>query len=829
MNRFTSLMLIFTFFFTAARFGFRPTITVDAADPQAEMGHYAAGCLYGLAEEGVPDPVMTESLGITSVSQKVIDGLQHPIGDVDHVIGQLPDARYVVVYLQDGFSTWYYDEGNIVEARRNGTYDPVAYTHDVFFPIVREKVEKLRDKPYADRLVYCPFNECDNGVWYGTFMGDSWSAFDDAGRQRFYAAWKETCALIRELDPNAVIGGPGYMDYNREKLESFLSYCIANDCLPDVMIYHELNGSEDWNSANWWRIHAEEYRELETSLGLEPLPVIVTEYGAMDQCGAPAQMFKYVKYSEETQIYGNIAYWRLADNLCDLSADGVEPNSCWWLYRWYAQMQGQRLGVTVTDLFHADFGKAVKEGRPLRYKHWNALASLSDDAKALDILTSGADYSGDIRVANLDKTNLGRKVSVTVEAVAFEGLSGSVYAPTTVARYNANVTGGALRIPMEKMDPNAVYRVTLRPAGDGAKCRLLTRVETLGERYEFEDGTLIGNAYTYDSAYATTGQTQGMVGGMEQPGDGVALRVRVPSDETYDLTFIYGKHGDGQGPAGRVTGRIRVTVDDRAQTVDLPNTIKSEYTDTFTLTMPLSRGAHTVTAEHLDGTFVLDSLLVRQHTQRDDVFISGEGAARYAVVPSDGYYSVDADPASVTLDGMALDLSKGKTLYLRRGLARIECAPDAAVSLTRSDRDLTIQTVAAQEMTLTPPAAVSNGVLTGITSEGGAAAMTVSAPEAGVYRLTFTYANNQEGGYHAYNVDLIEAYVTVTTDAQQKRLWCRSTCSDETFTTATIDLTLNAGDNVIRLSNDGSVRFDGRVSAAPLIRSVSVHPIQSNP
>ena len=36
----------------------------------------------------------------------------------------------------------------------------------------------------------------------------------------------------------------------------------------------------------------------------------------------------------------------------------------------------------------------------------------------------------------------------------------------------------------------------------------------------YENGRLLGTAYTYDSAYATTGEVADMVGGIEHEGDG---------------------------------------------------------------------------------------------------------------------------------------------------------------------------------------------------------------------------------------------------------------------------------------------------------------------
>ena len=97
-----------------------PTLTVDAGDKGDNISNYATGFLYGLAEPGVPSEAMTNSLDISTVSQKVVGGLQHPTGDIDRVADQLKNCDYRVVYLQDSFDTWYYCYDEIMEMRKNG-------------------------------------------------------------------------------------------------------------------------------------------------------------------------------------------------------------------------------------------------------------------------------------------------------------------------------------------------------------------------------------------------------------------------------------------------------------------------------------------------------------------------------------------------------------------------------------------------------------------------------------------------------------------------------------------------------------------------------------
>ena len=193
MQRLISLILSFLTVLSLSAEGipyfFHPTIEIDASAPSGEISTKATGYLYGLAESNVPDSNIVESLDISSVSQKVIGGLQHPIGDVDHVANQLDSCDYIAVYLQDCFDTWYYCHGEIDEMRRNGTYDAMTFVRERFLPQVREKVTELSKKDYADRLVYCLYNECDNAVWFGAPNEDnSWYHFDEKAKAEFYTA-----------------------------------------------------------------------------------------------------------------------------------------------------------------------------------------------------------------------------------------------------------------------------------------------------------------------------------------------------------------------------------------------------------------------------------------------------------------------------------------------------------------------------------------------------------------------------------------------------------------------------------------------------------------
>ena len=806
----------------------KPTLVFDAKNYNGTVTGGASGYLYGIAEEGVPSREMVESVGITSLATKTTLGLQHPIAEMDDVADEAIDcgADYLCVYLQDMYSTWYYEEAAINEAKKNGTYDWQQFVTEDFFPRIEETVNAIKASDYHGKIVYCLYNECDNGVWFGEWVPDAenpnggWNDFNDVGRQNFNAAWKLTYDYVKALDPDGLIGGPGNFEYNIEKLNNFLTFSVENNCLPDVIIYHELQIRSVYD----FRAHVSELRALEQELGIDDLMILVTEYGMMEDNGNPNTMLKYISCIEDSKVYGDQAYWLLANNLCSTAADYNTPNSAWWVYHWYAMMQGKNnMQCTIRDITHSDLGKAIKEKREPRYQQFMGVGSISEDE--ILVAAAGADYEGNIKIKNLKGTALYHKsVLVEVSRITYQGIQGKVTEPELVKAYPQKL-GGSITVSLGEMDKNASYFVRIIPCDDDT---VSYENDNLYTRYEFENGTLIGNTYTYDSAYATTGEQNGMVGGMENDGDGVEIMISVPElneleTEDYELLFIYGKANDGerdengrQSADDRIDGRVILSIDGRQQELKLSNTIRSEMTDSLSVTVPLESGNHKIKVEHKDGTYVLDSLLVRKAVSSEPhtYYQSGENGDSLVIIsPRDDWFTVQ-------LDG------EERLMFLKRGLNKLAAgARYSDVHVLTSDGKGFSQAFAADELALAGTAYLAeNGEYAGgITSDGGSAEFTVNAPHSGTYYVTFRYSNNDENGVHAYNIDLVEDYVSIETSIGTTELYCRNTCSWQTYTTATAEIQLNEGENTVLIHNDGSNLFNGTPANAPRISDIYIN------
>lgn len=845
---------------------YKPALTLDFSQKTGQVTSGASGYLYGIAQDGVPSREMCESVDISTSSQMVTDGLQHPIGDISDVYASLDNTDYNVVYLQDVYDTWYYKNDEIMRQRQNGSYDWQKMITEDYLPKVKQSVQKLSKAEYSSKVVYCLYNECDNGVWFGeTKKTDDenneygvYCEYNEKGRDNFNSAWKQTYELVKSINPDALIGGPGFCDYDSDEIGYFMTFCAKNNCVPDIMIYHELGEG----SVYYWQDHVNDYRSIEKSLKISEIPIIVTEYGRMQDNGYPGEMIKYITQIETSKVYGDNAYWRLADNLNDVCADDNSPNANWWLMRWYADMQGQTVKGEYHDIMKSDFKKSIKQHKKLNYKGFMGIASITDAEDEINIICGGGDDDARVVLKNLSKTKLnGKTVEINIEQTVYKGLYGVVNSPVEIKKYSAKVTGEDLIIDLSNMDEANAYHIVIKEADETAVSAYENT--SLPQRYEFEDGEILGNAYTYESYCPASGEEENLVGGMEKDGDGVEITVNVAESGIYDLDFVYGNSNDGKGdengrlnPADRKTSISNLTIDSNERQINFANTIKSEYTSCQSLSVKLKAGEHKIKITHNTGTIVLDSLIVTLHQQSDSpenitVLYDADrttdtNKSFIAIAPKDSYYSITTplNIVEMTVGSSKITTNEigAATVYLKRGINYIDVATNQDAVPTISEFDDNNASV----ISLTPKQAKLSGgarlkknstafvdgkvqsldYISSISSKSGKAVYDFKASKAGAYKVTVLYSNNDEGGDHDYNVDLIERYVTVDVNGKKQNVYCRNTYSWDTYKTVTFTVNLKKGENKIVLSNDGSNKFNNVDTSTPYISLITLNPAQ---
>lgn len=847
----------------------RPSVTINVNDKTGDITNGASGFLYGFAEPDIPTVEIAKSIDVSTLSTKAFGGLQHPIGDVNQVADTFLAAggEQIIVYTQDMYDTWYYQLDSM----------------DEYLARVRQTVTATEQAEYADHVVYCIYNEMDNGAWFGDF-----SVYEN--RAKTYDAWKETYELVRSIAPDAKIGGPGYSSYNSEYIREFLEYCKSENCLPDTMIWHELGNS----SLYMWEEHFADYADICSQLNIEKMPVCITEYGLMKTNGIPGESVKWISRIENSKTEACVAYWRLADNLSDTVADDVTPNSNWWAYRWYAQMTGETLAAESKDLFQSNMGDfLLRKSDELENRGFSALATLDEDKKEIQILAGGTDRDSDIILQNLNEAQAFagvETVCVTAEYVDYKGLGGAVNAPTEGFVRYLPVEDGEVTIELNDILDTQCWNITVTPTDivwadyESGILSVTGTERNLNDiqRYEAEDADLFGTAKkASDTNYAASGEK--IVRMTSEKESGVEFDVTAAEGGTYTLDLVYGNGANGIQYAedGSVSDKgvrspveIKLFLDEReAGTLTLDSTLQDEFSACASLEVNLPAGDHSIRFVLPENTKFLETLsfdfldVTRQ--------IGTQGSAVYAVADEeqsddaqttflvlaneDGYHDIrftaKAAPNTLTLNGTTLsdfDMDTGEApvygcqLYLRRGISSITVnTPNAMdIQVSKSTRETTdgMTVYAAESLGLSGgaqrkiPAAESTEKLgktsdlpyiDNISCENGASAqITCLTPADGYYQITFLYSNNEEGGVHAYNVDLVERYITVSVNGEKlENTYFRSTYSWETYKTKTITVYLTQGTNIITLSNDGSYRFNGNVTYAPRIAQVTVAPL----
>ncbi len=774
-----------------------PTLTIDFSQ-QSELSGRASGFLYGLAEDDIPTADITESIGINTLATKPAGGLQHPIGDVNNIYQTFTDAggEILLIYTQDMYDTWYYEFDSL----------------ELYNEKVLKTVTEMENSEYKDKLAYCIYNEMDNGVWFG----DHWQ---QENRFKFYDAWKSTYTLVKSINPDAKIAGPGHAGYNKEFIQEFLTYCKDNECLPEIVVWHELSDQ----SIYWMETHFEEYYTMCDEIGIERLPVCISEYGLMKTNGIPGESVKWISRLEAEDAYGCVAYWRLANNLADTVADDVTPNSNYWVYKFYAEMKGKELAVEELDLLHSNLGNYLKGKYPLFNKGFIGCASFDKNEKKFYIMTGGSKTDSNIKIENIDEKYFanGDKVTVKVSYVDYKGLGGAVYSPEEYFTDIVKVSGNAIKFTLPCERESQAYFIEITPYDNEEKYEN----DQTFDRFEAEDAIINGSAVATDEiAYSSS---ENKVVKKLDKNSSIEFKIKVDEDGIYNIDFLY-----GNGPFNEQRSKAEIAVnvnDDESTVIMLPSTIKEDYIECFSAQFNLKKGTnHLKLSVQNDAVLTLDCIDVTLSSNLKNTYFfqiksrtadTSENA--YAIiVKNDGYYEIKTS-------------GEAFVKYFHRGYNKLVVDNNVTVqNVSSAENGNEVFTITPSDMQLFNGATLEDdsNTLSGkrigwISSDTGSyCTFNLNVSESGYYNFTIEYANNEEGGAHAYNVDLIERYISLSVNGEkQGNYFFRSTYAWDNYKTKTICIYLNEGENEIKVSNDGSYSFNDRVTYAPNIGNITIN------
>ncbi len=313
--------------FLATRAAATTTVTVDLSSTIGPAKHIASGSLYGVTETKPADVTAL----IAPLHPNVFNnpaaagsGKQQPVGGAIVVAGRLaPLGARVSFRLADWLPGWPYTFTSMTD----------------WLGKIDTTVSQRKAAGLTNVYAYEIWNE-PNGTWAGSDPNATGSR-----PLSFNQMWLQTYQHLRQVDPGIKITGPSISYYDSNYIKAFLTFCKANNCLPDIIGWHELSGGN--LTSNY-----QNYRALEQQLGIGPLPITINEYSGKNDLtdegkpGASAPMiakFERLQYDSACISYWDVAH---AGRLGSLLATDTATNGGWWFYKWYGDMSGNMVTTT---------------------------------------------------------------------------------------------------------------------------------------------------------------------------------------------------------------------------------------------------------------------------------------------------------------------------------------------------------------------------------------------------------------------------------------------------------------------------------------------------
>ncbi|WP_418953157.1 RICIN domain-containing protein [Streptomyces scabiei] len=825
-----------------------PTLTVDLSTTTGTFHGGASGALYGLYGPDVPTNNLIEGMGLQTTNTKYQDGQQHPGSDALEIAKPFVDSggKDILIYMTDVY---------------RANYERAGYS--AYQATMKTQVEQAKASPYASRIVFVPYNEPDLN-WFSGMRTNS------TALANFNAEWRQTYNFIKGLWPEARLAGPNTAGYSSSSLSGFLTYCKANNCLPDVVTWHTLGSPAEVRST------VDSYRAVETAAGItSPITVNLNEYAHRYHLTDPGQMVQWIAAIEDKKVDGNLPYWNINGNLGDSAAAQNTPNAQWWLYNWYSSMSGNTVKVT---------GAANNAAYTLQ-----GVASLDTAKKQARVILAGGGTSGasDTVIKNIDPAVFGSTVHVSVFQDRYSGYLGAAATPTRLSDADVAVgSDGSITLPIT-LDAMSAYQVIVSPGGTGSAT---ASDNTWSAGYEAENATLSGSGYNINTEGTTSRVDKFPASGTKDVGGlrtgsttVISFPVSVPTTGDYDLSVFgssYAKDADVKGPTN-----VYARVDGGAsRRIDIPVGFQWVVWGRDTTTVHLTAGSHTITLATTGDNgakTVGDAIVDKIDLQYKDADVqgttlyeaeqanlsdsgtitytaqgqsgagavnltSGKSATFWVYSERDGYADLTAryrntGQADFTVNDRAVNdqtLSGATTgawstsanrVHLNSGINKVKVTGTggtlaldrlAVTPFSAGDPVTTgnVVTYQAESGALTGTAAAdttysqaNGGVVTGI-GNGTANSLTlnVNAPEAGTYAMTMRYANAEELPSNHYNPDLYAEHADVSVNGgSAKRVNFASTLDWNQFNDYTVPVTLTKGANSVKFTASQLYNHDG--------------------
>ena len=551
------------------------TLKVDLTDSIRPVTHCASGSLYGMTEN---EPANIDEL-VAPLKPHMFcqppegkNGNQHNFGDGYIVASRLKNTTaQVQITLADLLPNW-----------------PYKWPGQQSWLSSVERVVKRRFSEGVDNIhSYVIWNEPD-GTWNNS-NGDINTT-----------VWKPTYELLRKLDPETPIVGPGMSYYNESRMRSFLTFCKQNNCLPDLICWHQ------WGSGGFADA-VKSVRKLQQELGIPERPYCINEYCAGSESskqqyeGCPGYSVPFIAKFERYNVESaTISWWHVPHpgRLGSLLTDNGQKGGGWWLYKWYGDMEGYMASVTPPN----DRSEGVDGFASVDRKH-NCAS-----------LVLGGKTVGDVNVVFQKMPDfLSGVVRVKVERVTWKSINTPVNSTDLISESDMVVDGGSLTVPVKVESELYGYRIYITPL-NVPQTPYKNEAASIPGRVEAENYDVAGQGFSYydndeknkgdgsyrdDEGVDVVKAGDGYAIGYTEKGEWLEYTINVQESGQYNITARVSNGGDVDG--------FQLYIDDQRITESyvIPQTSEdwSVYEEVSIASIRLEKGEH-ILKMLIEGNYV---------------------------------------------------------------------------------------------------------------------------------------------------------------------------------------------------------------------------------
>lgn len=426
------------------------TLAVNLSDSLRPVTHCGSGSLYGITET-LPASIEDLVTPLNAYSYRnpaaATSANQHPFGDAIKVSERLAKggSKSLVQFdLADILPNWPYKWSGINDYKTKVT------------AVINAKIASGRDNYEGWEI----WNEPD-GTWKDATNGGPLTT----------TVWKPMFDLIRQLDPKAKIIGPSISYYQESYMRNFLTYAKANNCLPDLLSWHQ------WGVAGFAGAY-ENYRALEKSLGISPIPISINEYSSKTSDpyeGCPGYSVPFIaKFERYGIVSAQLSWWwvPLPGRLGSLLTKDNQKGGGWYMYKWYGDMTGHMVKTTPPN----DKSDGV-----------DAFASIDREKTYASIVLGGNTVgSVDVKVSGVPAW-MGSSVDVKLEYVTWANKDQAVSGTNTVSTTKYTVTNGGFTVPVNIASAFYAYRLYVTPTVPPSGVRQTPRFGQKASLYQVYD------------------------------------------------------------------------------------------------------------------------------------------------------------------------------------------------------------------------------------------------------------------------------------------------------------------------------------------------------